>query len=206
LKFGFDGFKLLRGERMMATKRVNKTKKSKSGPKSRSEKKAGIKEKTSAVKKRSVGKKPKAVKKKPEGKRLGEKRRRTKTRLNKKELKHFKELLLAERERILKELGRIEESIREASEDQEGYKKTYSNHLADLGTDYIEKEKNFYYANQEGHYLRSLEEALERIERGNYGRCEICGSMIPLRRLEAVPNARLCIDCKSQNELRARGR
>lgn len=191
----------------MTKKRAGKTKKSKSAPKTGSKKKkTGTGGKSSVVKKGSASRKPGTAKKKPTQKKVGQKRRRIKTGLNKKDLKHFKELLLAERERILKELGRIEESIREASEDQEGYKQSYSNHLADLGTDYIEKEKNFYYANQEGHYLRSLEEALERIERGNYGRCEICGSLIPFKRLEAVPNARLCIECKSQNELRARGR
>ena len=123
-----------------------------------------------------------------------------KTKLTKKEIQHFKQKILAERERILKQLGRIEETINEASENGEGSKQSYSNHLADLGTDNMEKEKNYYYATQEGHYLRSLDEALERIERGIYGKCLDCEILIGLKRLEAVPGAKLCIGCKSKNE------
>ena len=38
--------------------------------------------------------------------------------------------------------------------------------------------------------------ALERIEKGTYGRCEKCGQEIPEARLDAVPSARLCVSCK----------
>jgi RNA polymerase-binding protein DksA len=129
-----------------------------------------------------------------------------KRKLTKKEIEYFKKKILAERERILKELGRIEESINAAAEDQNGSNQSYSNHLADLGTDYMEKEKNFYYASQEGHYLRSLDEALERIERGEYGFCLDCGELITRKRLEVVPSAKLCVDCKSNQEKQERGR
>jgi DnaK suppressor protein len=39
-------------------------------------------------------------------------------------------------------------------------------------------------------------EALQRIESGDYGRCENCGQEIPEARLDAVPSARLCVTCK----------
>jgi len=125
---------------------------------------------------------------------------------SKAEIEQFKKRILAERERILKELGRIEESINAAAEDQNGSNQSYSNHLADLGTDYMEKEKNFYYASQEGHYLRALDEALERIERGEYGFCLECGDLISKKRLDAVPSAKLCVPCKSNQEKQERGR
>lgn len=38
--------------------------------------------------------------------------------------------------------------------------------------------------------------ALERLEAGTYGTCENCGKTIPIERLEALPTARLCVDCK----------
>jgi RNA polymerase-binding protein DksA len=129
-----------------------------------------------------------------------------KKKLTRKEIEYFKKKILAERERITRELGRIEESINAASEDQEGSKQSYSNHLADLGTDYMEKEKNFYYASQEGHYLKSLDKALERIERGEYGKCQECSELISLKRLEVVPGAKLCIACKNKLEKIQRGR
>lgn len=43
--------------------------------------------------------------------------------------------------------------------------------------------------------LQDVEDALTRTENGTYGKCERCGSEIPLPRLEARPYARLCIGC-----------
>ncbi len=130
--------------------------------------------------------------------------KKKKKKLKKKEIERFKKKILAERERILRELGRIGESINQASEGSEGSKQSYSNHMADLGTDYMEKEKNYYYASQEGHYLKSLDQALERIERGEYGKCLECDDLISLKRLDVVPGAKLCIACKSKHEKRGR--
>ena len=127
-------------------------------------------------------------------------------RLAKKELEHYRERLLAERERILRELGRITEAINESAEEQEAAKQSYSNHLADIGSDYMEKEKNYYYADQEGQYLKAIEAALLRIESGEYGQCLECFELISDKRLEAVPAAELCIACKDKKEKLERGR
>jgi DnaK suppressor protein len=48
--------------------------------------------------------------------------------------------------------------------------------------------------------MQKIEEALGRIEEGDYGECSSCGEEIGLKRLEARPVATLCIDCKSQQE------
>lgn len=181
-------------------------------------KKAEKKQPKSAVPKKTMPKKaaPKAVKKpaavkkpvakvearRPEPKKGEPKRKR----LGKKELEHYRERLLAERERILRELGRITEAINESAEEQDSAKQSYSNHLADIGTDYMEKEKNYYYADQEGQYLKAIELALARIESGEYGQCMECSELISDKRLEAVPAAELCIACKDKKEKLERGR
>ncbi|NIR51806.1 hypothetical protein GWO43_24835 [candidate division KSB1 bacterium] len=64
----------------------------------------------------------------------------------------------------------------------------------------MEREKAFFFATQEGRYLYHLEQALERIENKTYGHCHECGEQISKDRLEAVPHARLCITCKSNEE------
>jgi DnaK suppressor protein len=46
--------------------------------------------------------------------------------------------------------------------------------------------------------LREIEEALRKFDEGTYGRCESCGNPIAEARLEAMPAARLCIDCASR--------
>jgi len=134
-----------------------------------------------------------------------EKKIDAKKRFAKKELEHYRQKLLAERERILHELGRITEAINESAEEQEAAKQSYSNHLADITTDYMEKEKNYYYADQEGQYLKAIEAALERINSGEYGACIECSDLISEKRLEAVPAAELCINCKDKKEKLERG-
>lgn len=162
--------------------------------------KARSKPKPKAKAKPKAKPKVKAAPKPPEAPRIKGKK------LTSKELGAARKIIRAERKRIIMELGRIEETISDATKDKEGSNQAYSNHLADVGTDEMEQEKNFYYASQEGHYLRALDEALERVERGIYGICEICTLRIGNKRLEAVPSARQCIKCKSESEKNNRRR
>ena len=75
----------------------------------------------------------------------------------------------------------------------------YSTHM-EQGTDAMEREKTFLFASREGKFLNYLEDALARIEKGEYGRCTECDKLIEKERLEAVPHARLCIECKEKEE------
>ena len=56
------------------------------------------------------------------------------------------------------------------------------------------------FASKEGRYLHHLNEALDRIESGTFGVCRTCGQEISKARLEAVPHATQCIQCKSREE------
>ncbi|MGZ6143591.1 MAG: TraR/DksA family transcriptional regulator [Myxococcales bacterium] len=49
----------------------------------------------------------------------------------------------------------------------------------------------------QGHELRELDAALERIDKGTYGTCQMCGGAVGRQRLRAIPEARYCIDCVS---------
>ena len=121
--------------------------------------------------------------------------------MNKKELEHFKNLLLKKREDILKDLGQMKDrEMSSTLKDASGENSAYSFHMADVGTDNMEREKAFFFATQEGRFLYHLERALERIENNNYGLCHECENEIGKERLEAVPHARLCITCKSDEE------
>jgi RNA polymerase-binding transcription factor DksA len=71
----------------------------------------------------------------------------------------------------------------------------YSTHM-EQGTDAMEREKTFLFASREGKFLNHLEDALVRIAKGDYGRCTECGKLIEKERLEAVPHARQCLQCK----------
>jgi DnaK suppressor protein len=124
--------------------------------------------------------------------------------MNKRDLQRFKKLIEAEKRRVMEKLGMIEEEIHDLAASQSGGQ-SYSNHMADIGSDAIEQEQAFMHASQGTDYLIALEEALKRIERGTYGTCGECGDKIPPRRLEAFLAARLCVSCKSRLEKLHRG-
>ena len=63
----------------------------------------------------------------------------------------------------------------------------------------------FQLASAEGRILLEINEALRRIARQEYGRCESCENPILRARLEAMPTARLCLSCKEKEERAARG-
>ncbi len=119
--------------------------------------------------------------------------------MNKRELQRFRTLIEAERQRVLQRLGMIEEEIQGMAASQSG-NQSYSNHMADIGSDVIEQEQAFLHASQGTDYVIALEAALRRIDKGTYGVCEECSEKIPPRRLEAFLAARLCIKCQSRAE------
>lgn len=119
--------------------------------------------------------------------------------MNKRESNRFKKLVEKEKRRVLERLGMIEEEIQGLARSQSG-NQSYSNHMADIGSDAMGTEQAFLHASQGTDYLLALEEALKRIERGIYGVCEECKEKIPNKRLEAYLAARLCVTCKGKLE------
>jgi DnaK suppressor protein len=116
----------------------------------------------------------------------------------KKQLQYFEKRLLDERKRVLKELGRADEGM----QDEDGDLGSYSFHMADQGTDAMEREKVFLMASKEGRFLWHIDEALRRLYRSpeTFGKCHQCGNDIAHERLDALPHARYCIDCKQREE------
>ena len=122
--------------------------------------------------------------------------------MNKKSLAHFEKRLLEERKRVLKELGNYSETFGATPQSADGDLSSYSFHMADQGTDAMEREKAFLFASQEGRFLWHIDEALRRLYRSpeTFGKCHSCGQDIDYDRLDALPHARLCITCKQREE------
>lgn len=111
--------------------------------------------------------------------------------LTKKELEHFERRLQTEHTRLMGEMGHLESNVlkvnpRDASNESSGY----SFHMADAGTDSMEREISFDIASKEGRLLVEVRDALKRIYAGTFGICEASGQMINRARLEALPWAR----------------
>jgi DnaK suppressor protein len=123
-----------------------------------------------------------------------------------KDYQEFEQRLLSERARVMKEMGHYENTVLKVNQrDSAGDLSGYSFHMADVGTDSMEREKAFQLASAEGRLLLEINEALRRMTRGEYGVCESCGNPILRARLEAMPTARLCLSCKEKEERAARG-
>jgi len=117
---------------------------------------------------------------------------------SKKDLEHFKTIILEKRQEILEELESLKSTMMDVTTGQyETENSTYSSHM-EQGTDAMEREKTFLFASREGKFLNYLDDALLRIEKGTYGFCTECGNLMDRERLEAVPHAHQCIDCKTK--------
>ena len=126
--------------------------------------------------------------------------------MNEARLKKYHALLLAKRKQLLEEMGLMEGTFADTLKGSTGDLSSHSYHMADLGTDAMDREMTFMLASKSGRLLYHIDEALRRIKDGSYGKCHICGKMIKAGRLEAVPHARFCIACKSAEERKRSGR
>lgn len=131
-----------------------------------------------------------------------------KVRYSKAELKHFREIILLERKAIFESAkANMEALVDKDSGEYKGDNLTYSSHMAEQGTDEMEREKNYLFVQRDEKYLGYLQEALMRIDQGTYGICidckdepkNLCRScpLIVKERLELVPITQHCIECKN---------
>ena len=113
----------------------------------------------------------------------------------------IEKVLLRERERVLEAIGQFDAN-NENLQDRASELSVYRFHLADIGTEAHEQEKDFALASMEGRRLYEIDDALRRLYKTPeaFGVCERCGKDIEEARLEVVPEARLCSDCQSQVE------
>lgn len=130
---------------------------------------------------------------------------------SKKDLEHFKQIILSKRDEIIEQLQNLKEQMLDPTTGEYiNENSPYSLHMAEQGTDAMEREKTFLYAQRENKFLGYLEDALKRIEAGTYGiciecieepqhLCETC-PLIPKARLEAVPHSQLCVAIKQRQE------
>lgn len=125
--------------------------------------------------------------------------------MNKRDLQKFEAKLIEERKRCLEELGHLEsEELMINQKEASGDLSSYSFHMADQGSDTMEREKNVFLVSSKGNDLYEIDQALLRIKDGKYGDCIRCGKEIERERLEAMPHARLCIKCRQEEEKEAR--
>jgi RNA polymerase-binding protein DksA len=111
----------------------------------------------------------------------------------------FRDLLLDERRRVADAINYLHEDNSRSLEDVTE-EETFDQHPADAATATLEREMDATLEENSEHVLNAIDEALKRIDEGTYGTCVRCGNRIGEERLEAMPYAEKCIDCKRLEE------
>ena len=115
---------------------------------------------------------------------------------------HFRELLQDKRRAVVEAIEYLHKENPGSLEDETGELVSGSadQHMADTATETVDREIDYTLEESDGRLLTAIDEALARIEAGTYGVCVNCGAQIPPERLEAMPWATLCIECKRKEE------
>jgi RNA polymerase-binding transcription factor len=114
----------------------------------------------------------------------------------------FRELLVEKRRAVVEALDYLQKENPGSLEDETGELVSGSadQHMADTATETVDREIDYTLEASDGRLLAAIDGALARIEDGTYGTCVNCGAQIAPERLEAMPWATLCIDCKRKEE------
>jgi RNA polymerase-binding protein DksA len=125
----------------------------------------------------------------------------SKAKLNDKQKEEYRDALLQRRALVLGDVSQMHDSaLNKSVAAASGDLSTVPYHMADVGTDNYEHEFTLGLIENEEEEIREIDEALERLEKNVFGACEICTKPIPRSRLKIIPYARLCIECKRDEE------
>ena len=113
-----------------------------------------------------------------------------------KKYEHLRKRLEEEKDRLLREIEQLETSGQSSDVRREG---SPFGKREEEATESLELEKRLALEKQLKDHLAEIEHALHKFEEGTYGLCDSCGREIALERLEALPQASLCVECKAKN-------
>jgi DnaK suppressor protein len=118
------------------------------------------------------------------------------------DIERFRRTLVEERERVVAAIDYLHEENPGSLEDETGELLSggADNHMADAATATFDRELDYTLEDNSEHVLREIEAALTRIDEGTFGTCRNCGEPIAQARLEALPWATQCIDCRRREE------
>ena len=128
---------------------------------------------------------------------------------SKKDLEEFKKIIFDKRNEIIEQLQSLKDQMMDPTTGQYVNESSpYSLHMAEQGTDAMEREKLYLWAQRENKFLGYLDDALQRIDNGTYGICiecidepqNLCPTcpLVPKDRLAAVPHTQHCLQVKQK--------
>lgn len=113
-----------------------------------------------------------------------------------KQLREIRASLLEDRTELLGQVAELD-----AEADVKNWRDGgFDDDPADMGSAAFERETAQSLSKHSRSLLEQIDDAVRRIDAGTYGICERCGNRIEAERLEAIPYATLCLDCKRRDE------
>ncbi|MCB5271173.1 MAG: TraR/DksA family transcriptional regulator [Candidatus Cloacimonetes bacterium] len=119
-------------------------------------------------------------------------------------LQFFEDLIRAELKESMAYIESITKEQSVGSRESSGDLSSYAYHQADQGSDTQSMEHSVMMMETEREKIRNLNDAMRRLHDGRFGFCEMCGEEILSARLQMIPYATLCIDCKEKMETKKR--
>jgi RNA polymerase-binding protein DksA len=116
------------------------------------------------------------------------------------DVNEIKGRLLKLRAQLERDIAIKDHQVAEDGDDLDPERGGVSNHMADDANETAEQETMMTLRSSAERQLAHVNEALERIEAGNYGTCSNCGKPINPARLDALPFSTLCINCQNLSD------
>jgi DnaK suppressor protein len=109
----------------------------------------------------------------------------------------YRQRLLDERKRVVAALEYLHEDDAGSLRDEEP---AIADNIGETATVTLDREIDYSLEEASNHVLAAIDGALERLDAGTYGTCVTCGKPIGDDRLQAIPYAAQCIECRSREE------
>ncbi|HEY5165675.1 MAG TPA: TraR/DksA family transcriptional regulator [Acidimicrobiia bacterium] len=122
--------------------------------------------------------------------------------LSAKTLDRLRQKLLDEKQRLRHQAEELTAEAEQLAREREAGDTQFDEESGEGDTVNIERERDLLLSATARQVVEEIDDAIERIKRGKYGSCKPAGRKISLERLEAIPWAQVCVDCKARAERR----
>ncbi|MEX0664614.1 MAG: TraR/DksA C4-type zinc finger protein [Acidimicrobiia bacterium] len=122
--------------------------------------------------------------------------------LSAKTLERLRQKLVAEKERLQNQAEELAAEAEQLAAEREAGDTQFDEESGEGDTVNVERERDLLLSATARQVVEEIDEALTRIKKGSYGVCKPAGRKLPLERLEAIPWANVCVDCKARAERR----
>jgi RNA polymerase-binding protein DksA len=122
--------------------------------------------------------------------------------LSPKTLERLREKLTEEKQRLLHQADELTAEAEQLASEREAGDTQFDEESGEGDTVNVERERDLLLSATARQVVEEIDEALTRMKKGSYGVCKYAGRKLPLERLEAIPWANVCVDCKARAERR----